>query len=72
MCGCFSGDQAHTQACALTGKRTSAPLISRSALSPLSHTSQGHNGFFIYAHQVLHEYLQEHIKLNYIFKLYSI
>ena len=30
-----------TQACALTGNRTSEPLVRRPALSPLSHTSQG-------------------------------
>ena len=31
-----------TQACALTGNRTGDPLVCRLALSPLSHTSQGH------------------------------
>ena len=30
-----------TQACALTGNRTSDPLVCRLALKPLSHTSQG-------------------------------
>ena len=30
-----------TQACALTGNRTSHPLVRRPALNPLSHTSQG-------------------------------
>ena len=30
-----------TQACALTGNRTSDPLVCRLALNPLSHTSQG-------------------------------
>ena len=30
-----------TQACALTGNRTSDPLVLRSVLNPLSHTSQG-------------------------------
>ena len=30
-----------TQACALTGTRTSDPLVPRPVLSPLSHTSQG-------------------------------
>ena len=30
-----------TQACALTGNRTSDPLVCRPALGPLSHTSQG-------------------------------
>ena len=29
-----------TQACALSGNRTSDPLVHRPALSPLSHTSQ--------------------------------
>ena len=35
-----------TQACALTGNRTSDPLVCRSALNPLSHTSQS-NTFLI-------------------------
>ena len=30
-----------TQACALTGTRTSDPMVHRPALNPLSHTSQG-------------------------------
>ena len=30
-----------TQACALTGNRTSNPLVQETALNPLSHTSQG-------------------------------
>ena len=30
-----------TQACALTGNRTSDPGVHRPALNPLSHTSQG-------------------------------
>ena len=30
-----------TQACALTGNQTSAPLVHRPLLNPLSHTSQG-------------------------------
>ena len=30
-----------TQACALTGNRTSGPLVHRLALSPLNHTIQG-------------------------------
>ena len=32
-----------TQACALTGNWTGNPLVCRSALNPLSHTSQGWN-----------------------------
>ena len=44
MCGCLShplvGTWPATQACALTGNRTSDPLVHRWALSPLSHTSQ--------------------------------
>ena len=36
-----TGDWAETQACALTGNRTGDPLVRRSALNPLSHTSQG-------------------------------
>ena len=35
-----------TQACALTGNRTSDPLVRRPALNPLSHTSQGKKGIF--------------------------
>ena len=35
-----------TQACALTGNRTSNPLVCRPALNSLSHTSQVHNHFF--------------------------
>ena len=34
-----------TQTCALTGNRTSNPLVLRLALNPLSHTSQGWNFF---------------------------
>ena len=40
-----TGDLAHTQACALTGNRTSYPLVCMLALNPLSHTSQGFNFF---------------------------
>ena len=35
-----------TQACALTGNRTSDPLVHRPALSPLSYTSQGNRNSF--------------------------
>ena len=35
-----------TQACALTGNRTSDPLVHRSALNPLSHTSQSSEDIF--------------------------
>ena len=50
MCGCLScapyrGPPA-TQARASTGNRTSNPLVHRSALHPLSHTSQG--SLFLY------------------------
>ena len=34
------GTWPETQACALTGNRTSNPLVHRLALNPLSHTSQ--------------------------------
>ena len=37
-----SGDQPTTQACALTGNRTSNPFVRRLALDPLDHTSQGY------------------------------
>ena len=33
------------QACALTGNRTSEPLVGRPALNPLSHTTQGYFSF---------------------------
>ena len=36
-----------TQACALTGSRTNNTLVLRLALSPLSHTSQGHTWHFL-------------------------
>ena len=36
------GTRPATQACALTGNRTSGPLVRRLVLNPLSHTSQGH------------------------------
>ena len=35
------GTRPATQACALTGNRNSNPLVLRSALHPLSHTSHG-------------------------------
>ena len=42
VCGCLSlGTWPATQARALTGNRTSDPLIRRLVLNPLSHTSQG-------------------------------
>ena len=48
MCGCLShtpllGTWPATQACALTGNRTSDPLVRRPVLNPLSHSSQGRN-----------------------------
>ena len=36
-----------TQACALTGNRTSDPLVRRPVLNPLSHTSQGCNVYIL-------------------------
>ena len=38
-----------TQVCALTGNQTGNPLVCRSALNPLSHTSQGCLFFFTVA-----------------------
>ena len=35
-----------TQACVLTGNRTTDPLVHRPALNPLSHTSQGNNKYY--------------------------
>ena len=48
MCGCLSHalywrPGPATQACALTGSRTSDPLVHRLALNPLSHTSQDYH-----------------------------
>ena len=37
-----------TQACALTGNRTSDPLLYRLVLNPLSHTSHGFSFFLIH------------------------
>ena len=53
MCCCLSrglplGTWPTTQACALTGNRTSNPLVHRAALNPLSHTSQGSFFFFFF------------------------
>ena len=54
MCGClpcalYWGPGLQTPACALTGNRTSGPLVCRPLLNPLSYTSQGHTQFyFIY------------------------
>ena len=50
MCGCLLsapplGTWPPTQACILTGNRTSDPLVRWTALSPLSHTSQGKTVF---------------------------
>ena len=52
MCGCLShapplGTWPSTQACALTGNRTSNPLVHRPALSPLSYTCHGHYSLFL-------------------------
>ena len=51
MCGCLSrtpklGTWPITQACALTGNRTSDPLVHRPELNPLRHTSQGFCHYF--------------------------
>ena len=35
-----------TQACALTGNQTGNPLVHRTALNPLNHTSQGFTFFY--------------------------
>ena len=43
VCHPLLGTWPATQACALTGNRTSDPLVCRPALNPLSHTSQGYN-----------------------------
>ena len=50
MCGCLLhaprlGTWPATQACVLTGNQTGDPLVCRSVLNPLSHTSQGY--FFL-------------------------
>ena len=46
-----------TQACALTGNRTSSLSDHRPALSPLSHTSQGHLLIFLFTNTYLFTYL---------------
>ena len=58
MCGCLScapalGAWPTTQACALTGNRTSDLLLCRPALNPLSYTSQGKNFFFTYSMSII-------------------
>ena len=50
MCGCLPrgpllGTWSTTQACALTGNRTSDSLVHWPSLNPLSHASQGKNSF---------------------------
>ena len=50
MCGCLApllGTWLTTQACVLTGNRTSDPLVCRPALHPLSHTSQDCTELFV-------------------------
>ena len=52
------GTQPATQACALTGNRTSNLSVHRLALNPLSHTSQGQYHIFLnqmsyYVHSIL-------------------
>ena len=39
-----------TQACALTGNRTSDLLVCRSVLNPLNHTSQGLSWWYFWSH----------------------
>ena len=43
------GTRPATQACALTGNRTSNPLVRRPMLNPLSHTCQGKVSFYYIA-----------------------
>ena len=45
--------QTTTQSCALTGNRTSDPLVHRLALNPLSHTSQGQKTHFWHGYNYL-------------------
>ena len=42
-----TGTRPATQACDLTGNRTGYPLVYSLALNPLSHTSQGSQGFLM-------------------------
>ena len=51
-----------TQACALTGNRTSNPLVCRPVLNPLGHTSQGPVFIFIDAATLLSNY--QHLQLT--------
>ena len=63
-----------TQACALTGNRTSDPLIHRPALNPLSHTSQSPIPAVLMQEQkvpVPPECLQGFLTLSYFFVLYT-
>ena len=46
-----------TQACALTGNLTSDPLVRKSALSLLSHTSQGVGKFSLIIFQISFQFL---------------
>ena len=68
MCGYLSthlqlGTWPATQACALTGNRTGDLLVTRLALNPLSHTSQGH----IYLSPKVHVTMIKHEVNNHLF-----
>ena len=47
LCAPQMGTWLATQECALTGNRTSDPLVRRPALNPLSYTSQGKLKYFL-------------------------
>ena len=58
--------QPETQACALTGNRTTNPLVRRPTLNPLSYTIQGSiSNFLIFANLIVDRGFSE-----YIFKYY--
>ena len=52
-----------TQACALTGNRTSDPLVHRPALNPLSHTSRGCNDK-IFLNQLYFFFLKDYSQMH--------
>ena len=53
-----------TQACTLTGNRTSDPLVHRSALNPLSHTSQGKLQTFLLTFTLPHSVAPLHVSFS--------
>ena len=46
-----TGNLAHTPACALDQESNRQPFDSQACTQPLSHTSQGKNGFYMFANK---------------------